>query len=136
MIIPSPMLTPREAANAMGISYPTIKKCILDGRLKTVKTPGGHHRLSLADIAAFQARQEGKTEPVQASLPQIIGMNQLQGEVASIRVDGLVAEIVLAIGDRRIKAIIPADAVSEMKLKVGEVASSWFKQSDVMLGRF
>jgi molybdopterin-binding protein len=131
------MLTPREAALVMGISYPTIKKCILDGRLKTTKTPGGHHRLAQAEIDAFLARQAGKAKPeVHETLPQISGMNQLQGEVASIRCDGLVAQVVLAIGDRTITAIIPTDAASEMGLKVGDVATALVKQTDVMVGCF
>jgi excisionase family DNA binding protein len=41
------ILTPREAAQMVGISYPTIKKWILKGAIKTVKTPGGHHRLTV-----------------------------------------------------------------------------------------
>ena len=37
----SPMLTPREAARMLGVSYATIKQWILSGKLKTVQTPGG-----------------------------------------------------------------------------------------------
>jgi excisionase family DNA binding protein len=34
------LLTPREAAAAIGVSYPTIKQWILAGKLSTIKTPG------------------------------------------------------------------------------------------------
>ena len=40
------MLTPREAARLIGVSYPSIKQWILSGKLKTVQTPGGHHRIA------------------------------------------------------------------------------------------
>lgn len=130
------LLTPREAAPLMGISYPTIKKYILDGGLKTTKTPGGHHRLAKADIDAFLARKEGRPEPeVHETPPQIIGMNQLQGEVTSIRVDGLLAAVVLAIGEQRIISIISADAVRKLELKVGDVATALVRPTSVMLGR-
>jgi excisionase family DNA binding protein len=39
------LLKPREAAAALGVSYPTLKQWILAGTLKTIKTPGGHHRV-------------------------------------------------------------------------------------------
>jgi excisionase family DNA binding protein len=38
-------LTPREAAAEIGVSYATVKQWILAGKLKTTKTPGGHHRI-------------------------------------------------------------------------------------------
>src|SRR5215469_7343081 len=48
MSVPRQLLTPREASRMLGISYPTIKHWILAGKLKTIRTPGGHHRLSAA----------------------------------------------------------------------------------------
>ena len=38
------LLAPREAANILGISYPTLKQWIYSGKLRTVKTPGGLRR--------------------------------------------------------------------------------------------
>lgn len=37
----SAMITPRQAAMRLGISYPTIKQWIYNGKLKAAKTPGG-----------------------------------------------------------------------------------------------
>ena len=34
------LLAPREAANILGISYPTLKQWIYRGKIKTAKTPG------------------------------------------------------------------------------------------------
>src|ERR1035438_4064889 len=45
MAKPEHLFTPREAAAAAGVSYATIKKWILAGKLKTILTPGGHHRI-------------------------------------------------------------------------------------------
>ena len=39
------MLTPRETALRLGISYPTVKQWLYQGKLKAVKTPGGHYRI-------------------------------------------------------------------------------------------
>ena len=44
------LLAPREAANILGISYPTLKQWIYRGKIKTAKTPGGHHRVPESEI--------------------------------------------------------------------------------------
>jgi molybdopterin-binding protein len=128
------LFTPREAAEKMGISYPTIKKCILDGRLKTIKTPGGHHRLAPEDIKAFLERDGGA--PLGAALPQISGVNQIPGQVVSVQVSGLVAEITLAIGEQRIRAIVNVPGPEALDLKAGDTATALIKSTDIMIGRF
>jgi molybdopterin-binding protein len=130
------LLTPREAARMLGISYPTIKKWILDGKLKTVQTPGGHHRLTEASLKPFISEDEMK--PVSESRSRyrrISGRNQLAGKVVSVRVEGLLAEVVLSIGDAQVTAIITASAVKELQLKKGDTAAALIKSTDVMIER-
>src|ERR1019366_5329758 len=63
MAKPEHMLTPREAAAATGVSYAAIKKWILAGKLKTVLTPGGHHRIPESALAPLStASQNAKPE--------------------------------------------------------------------------
>ncbi|MGA2775278.1 MAG: helix-turn-helix domain-containing protein [Candidatus Omnitrophota bacterium] len=38
-------LTPIQAAQFLNVSLSTLKKFIYTGKLKTLKTPGGHHRI-------------------------------------------------------------------------------------------
>jgi len=44
------MLSAREAASTINVSYQTIKNYIYAGKIKTVKTPGGHHRIRRSDL--------------------------------------------------------------------------------------
>ena len=86
----SHMLTPREAARLLGISYPTIKQWILSGKLKTVQTPGGHHRVAEATLRPFVAQDRKKPEAKSRErYRRVSGRNQLPGKVISIRVEGL-----------------------------------------------
>jgi excisionase family DNA binding protein len=39
------LLRLHEAAKLAGVSYPTLKQWIYKGRIKSVKTAGGHHRI-------------------------------------------------------------------------------------------
>ncbi|QHN05189.1 helix-turn-helix domain-containing protein [Granulicella sp. WH15] len=130
------MLTPREAARLLGISYPTIKQWILTGKLKSVQTPGGHHRIAEADLKPFLARDAAKpAAESRERYRRISGRNQIVGKVVSIRVEGLLAEVVIATTDAHITAIITASAVRELRLKKGDTAAALIKSTDVMVER-
>jgi molybdopterin-binding protein len=126
----SSLLTPRQAAEKLGISYPALKHWILAGRIRTVKTPGGHHRIPLSALAEFLP--PGSANPAVA---RISGRNQLLGSIVEVTIDGLLAKVVLSVGDQRVTAIITADAVRELGLKAGEPAVALIKATEVMIGR-
>ena len=126
----SNLLTPRQAAEKLGISYPALKHWILAGRIQTIKTPGGHHRIP---ISALQEFLPSPSANVSAS--RISGRNQLSGSIIEVKVDGLLAKVVLAIGDQRITSIITADAVRDLDLKPGDQAIALIKSTEVMIGK-
>ena len=130
MTTSSTLLTPRQAAEKLGISYPALKHWILAGRIQTVKTPGGHHRVPLESLEAFLPQAAAHT-----GATRISGRNQLAGTVLEVTVDGLLAKVVLAVGNQRVTAIITADAVRELGLKPGESAVALIKATEVMIGR-
>jgi molybdopterin-binding protein len=66
---------------------------------------------------------------------RVSGRNQLAGKVVSIRVEGLLAEVVLSVGDTHVTAIITAGAVRELQLKKGDSAAALIKSTDVMIER-
>jgi len=39
-----------DAARQLGVSYPTLKQWIYKGKIRAVKTPGGHHRIPQPEI--------------------------------------------------------------------------------------
>ncbi len=128
----STLLTPRQAAEKIGISYPALKHWILAGRIRTVKTPGGHHRVPLEALNEFMPESAGTAG---RATGRISGRNQLLGSVLEVTVDGLLAKVVLAVGDQRVTAIITADAVRELGLKPGDEAVALIKATEVMIGR-
>jgi len=131
-----PMLTPREAARMIGISYPAIKQWILNGNLKTLKTPGGHHRVAESSLKPYLAKDGAKpAAESRARYRRVSGRNQLAGKVVSIRIEGLLAEVILATEGAHITAIITANAVRELQLKKGDSAAALIKSTDVMIER-
>jgi molybdopterin-binding protein len=128
------LLTPRQAALKIGISYPAMKHWILAGRIHTVKTPGGHHRVPLEALNEFLPNSSQPTSAHSGS-GRISGRNQLLGSVVEVVIEGLLAKVVLAVGNQRVTAIITADAVRELALKPGDAAVALVKATEVMIGR-
>lgn len=131
------LLSPRNAAKILGISYPTLKQWIYKKKLCTVKTAGGHHRIPEPELDKF-LRGVSMRRPVserRQNFRRISGRNQLVGRVTEIRVDGLMAQVSLSIDGQHITSIITADAVLEMRLKVGDTAAALIKSTEVMIVR-
>jgi molybdopterin-binding protein len=133
----SALLPPREAARILGISYPTLKQWIYRGKLKTVKTPGGHHRIPESEIDRMIPRklERGDIASRRTNFRKISGRNQLIGRVIALKYSGLLAQVTMAIGEQHITAIITADAAKEMRLKPGERAAALIKSTEVMILR-
>jgi molybdopterin-binding protein len=131
------LLAPREAANILGISYPTLKQWIYHGKIHTAKTPGGHHRVPESEIDRLIPKklQSGDIQERRGNFRKISGRNQLVGRVLSIKYSGLLAQVTMAIGEQHITAIITADAAKEMRLKSGERAAALIKSTEVMILR-
>ncbi len=120
----------------LGISYPTIKQWILAGKLATQVTPGGHHRIAESALRPFLAKDEERpAAESRARFRRVSGRNQIVGKVVSVRVEGLLGEVVIAVGEMHITAIITASAVKELQLKKGDTAAALIKSTDVMVER-
>ena len=133
----STLLTPREAAQVLGVSYPTLKQWIYKGKVRTVKTPGGHHRLPEREVDKFLYRvaERGDVSERRTNFRRISGRNQLVGRVTDIRISGLMAQVSLSIGGQRITSIITTDAVREMRLREGQTVAALIKSTEVMILR-
>jgi molybdopterin-binding protein len=131
------LFSPREAAQVLGISYPTLKQWIYKGKIHTVKTAGGHHRIPEPEIDKFlhQTSEKGDVAERRGNFRRVSGRNQLVGRVTDIKVSGLMAQVTLSIGGQHITSIITADAVREMRLKKGQTAAALVKSTEVMILR-
>ena len=134
------LFTVRAAAARLGVSYSALKQWIYKGTVRTVRTGGGHHRVSDTEIDRMLASQ-GKPPRQRPSrrrvgmLVSISGRNQLRGIVEEVRTEGLLAQVRLRIGDQRLTAVITRDAVDELKLRRGEEALAIIKSTEVMIAK-
>lgn len=135
-------LTVRAAAERLGVGYSTLKQWIHQGKVRTTRTPGGHHRLAAAEVDRVLARQTADA-PARSRRPvattglivALSGRNRLRGFVEEVRVDGLLGQVRLRIGDQILTAVITSDALSELKLRRGDDAVAIVKSTEVMIAR-
>ena len=137
------LLKLNDAARELGVSYPTIKQWIYHGKIKSVLTAGGHHRIPRAEIDRLsfygEAAKGAKKKPApELKLPKglehfISGRNQLIGRVTKVEIVGLLAKVALDIGGQTITAIITSDACRDLGLKKGQAAAALIKATEVMI---
>ena len=133
-------LTVRQAAGRLGVGYSTMKQWIYQGGVRTTRTRGGHHRVSAAEIdrlLADHSHLPDRRRPARAaSPPTIVALstrNQLRGIVEEVRMDGLLAQVRLRVGDNMITAVITRDAVAALGLRRGQPAIALVKSTEVMI---
>jgi len=59
--------------------------------------------------------------------------NRLVGKVTEIELGGVVAHVVVQVGENLIESVITKRSVEEMKLKVGDKVAAVIKSTEVML---
>jgi molybdopterin-binding protein len=135
------LLTDRQAADRLGVGYSTFKQWIYKGTVRTIRTGGGHHRVPDSEVERMLAsqgrppRQGRRATATPGVLVALSGRNQLRGLVEEVRVEGLLAQVRLRIGDQRLTAVITRDAAEVLKLKRGQPAVAVIKATEVMIAR-
>jgi molybdopterin-binding protein len=135
------LLTVRAAAVRLGVGYSTLKQWIYHGRVRTTQTAGGHHRVAEAEIERLLSRANPARQPAPRKSEEtgfivaLSGRNRLRGFVEEVRVDGLLGQVRLKIGDQTLTAVITGDAIQELKLKRGDDAIAIIKSTEVMIAR-
>lgn len=125
-----------EAAKLLGVSYPTLKQWIYRGRIRSVTTAGGHHRIPREEIERLTGGTKTRTTrqpPV--GLDAISGRNKLRGKVLEVRREGLLVQVSIDVGGHVITSIITSDAADSLGLKKGVVVYALIKATEVMVIR-
>jgi molybdopterin-binding protein len=113
-----------EAAAALGISLDTLRRWDKSGRLEVTRDANNNRVVAAKEID----RLRGKGGE------HITARNHFPGTVASVEVDGLMAQVELIVSEPvRVVALVTRDAVEELGLKVGMAATAIVKSTNVMV---
>jgi molybdopterin-binding protein len=132
----SELLKPIEAARLAGVSYPTLKQWIYQGKIRSTKTAGGHHRIARSEIERVTgARRKRVRSDKPVGLDAISGRNKLRGVISEIRFEGLLVQVTIDVGGQSITSIITSDAARALGLKRGVDVYALIKATEVMVIR-
>ena len=123
-------LTLGQAAKALGVSADTLRRWDRTGKLRTARDERGRRRVPRSEVERLTARPA--RERTGASLS---ARNRFAGVVRSVEVDGVMALVELEAGPHRVVAAITRDAVEELGLAPGVVATATVKATSVMVER-
>lgn len=66
---------------------------------------------------------------------ELSARNQIRGKISALRLDGVMAEVRVTIGDQELVSIITASSAERMGLAVGDAVLAVIKSTEVMIGR-
>jgi molybdopterin-binding protein len=127
------LLKPAEAARIAGVSYPTLKQWIYKGKVHSVKTVGGHHRVARSEIERISGVRPKRSREKPIGIEAISGRNKLRGVVTEVRYEGLLVQVTIDVGGQLITSIITSDATKALGLKKGSSVYALIKATEVMV---
>jgi excisionase family DNA binding protein len=82
-----PIISPRELAEAIGVSESSLKRWADDGQIQVSRTGGGHRRIAIGEAIRF-------VRAIRAPLvkPELLGLRDLSSQAAEILAPELPAE--------------------------------------------
>ena len=125
------ILNTREAAALFKVTTQTIKNYIYSGKLRAIKTPGGHHRIRRTDLKSlgFVVDEEEKSQQISSMEELWDAYNSLMGAFVST-----VESLIKALDTRDIVASGHSSRVSSMSCAVGRAMRFSEKEiQDLML---
>jgi molybdopterin-binding protein len=123
--VPKQTYTATEAARELGISVDTLRRWDRAGRIRTERDRSNRRLVPLEEIERL--RGDAGTQHMSAR-------NRLRGTVTEVRVEGLLAQVELTITEpARVVAVVTRDAIEELGLEPGMVATAVVKSTSVMV---
>ncbi len=120
-----------EAARLLHLNVKRVQRLARSGQLPAVRV-GRKWLFHQDQIERLLRRAPGSAA---APVLEISARNRLKGTIARLTVDGLMAEVVLRIGDQDLTAIITRSSAERLALAVGDEAFAVVKATEVMIGK-
>jgi molybdopterin-binding protein len=120
-----------EAARLLGVSDDTMRRHVNSGRITGATDDAGRLVVDGVELASFT--RSLAAEPRDPGTGHASARNRFLGLVSAITVDGVMAQVELQCGPHRVVSLISAEAVRDLGLEVGSVATAVVKATSVMV---
>ncbi len=122
-----------EAAALMGVSDDTVRRWCDAGKLHATTDASGRQVVSGAELAAFAKQQASWSDldSLDAGTRRRSARNHLTGLVTAVKSDAVMSQVEMQCGPYRIVSLISTEAVEDLQLQVGSVATAVIKATNV-----
>jgi len=120
-----------EAADLLGVSADTMRRWADAGRVKVIRTSGGRRMIDGVDLARLAVELGESSEPEHAATRS--ARNSFTGIITRVVKDKVAAQVEVQAGPHRIVSLLTREAVDELDLKPGMLASAVVKATNVVI---
>lgn len=124
-------LSAAEAARFLHLNVKRVQGLARAGKLPAARV-GRKWLFRRDELERLLGRTGG--EPSTVTLT-ISARNRLRGTVAQLTLDGLMAEVVMRIGEQELVSIITRSSAQRLGLKVGDEVIAVIKSTEIMIGK-
>jgi molybdopterin-binding protein len=125
-------LSASQAADLLHLNVKRVQSLARAGKLPAVRV-GRKWLFPRTRLEALL--QDGRASEESTGALELSARNQLRGAITALRLDGVMAEVRIAIGDQELVSIITRASAERMKLAIGEAVLAVVKSTEVMIGR-
>lgn len=127
-------LSVQEAATLLHLNVKRVQALARSGRLPGRRV-GRKWLFDRRDLDALLQRPVPRAAGPGGPGLDISARNQLRGRIFSLTIDGVMAEVLLRIGDQELVSIITRGSAERLGLRVGDEVVALIKSTEVMIGR-
>jgi len=123
-------LSAAEAAKLLHLNVKRVQALARAGKLPATRV-GRKWLFPRLDLE----RMLSPGQPRVSSPVEISARNQLRGRVTELRVDGVMAEVRVQVGEQELVSIITRTSAERMHLAVGDQVFAVIKSTEIMIGK-
>lgn len=120
-----------EAAPLLGVSDDTVRRWIEQGQMASSKDEAGRSVVDGKDLATHLTRAASAPDDPIARASS--ARNRFVGIVTNVTVDTVMAQVEMQCGPHRVVSLMSAEAVRELGLETGSLATAIVKATTVII---
>ena len=123
-------LSAEEAAQLLHLNVKRVQALARTGKLPAARI-GRKWLFARRELERMLSdSQAGSSSAIEVS-----ARNQLTGRITSLKLDGVMAEVMVRIGEQDLVAVITRGSAERMRLAVGDQVLAVIKSTEIMIGK-
>ncbi|MDJ0344073.1 TOBE domain-containing protein [Streptomyces sp. H10-C2] len=123
-----------QAAKLLGVSPETVRRWADGGQVRMDRDGPGNRVIDGVSLAAFAKERAAGAETVPDEVSTSV-RNAFVGIVTAVTFDDVIAQVEIQAGPHRVVSVVTREAVEELGLEVGVMATARVKSTNVHVDR-